>query len=620
MVHFILTLFILLLSIFSAHADITKDCNWEFESDSPCITITKNLNNTSKFTSKSLKRNIITREQIEFSGAKDLIDVFDTIPSINITQSGPKGQQASMFMRGSGSNHVLVMINGVAINDQSTTQGLHDFGVDFIQTIQQVEIYEGPNVANFGPNAIGGAINIITTGDLKDYLKFSTKDKENFDFIVNKNFISKDSTLYNFKLGGVESKTKSSRFSGNEKDEMKNLSGNFNFEKWINNFQINNSTYFRETIAEYDGSATDEYDYVGDNKMFTTQFNLKSIKENSKNELTFYHNFYDREYYEKGINDYYDSKATGLKYNFTKFFNKTSYGYGSEYRYDSGEFINNGSYYASTKGNYDNFSIYGNLGYNLSNNTLLSFFSRNDNNSQVGSNQSNKINLEYKYDLFNIGIGRSQGFRNPTLYELFGTDNTGYAGNKDLKAEKSVSNKIYLEFDFLNNISASIEGFETKINNQIEYNSNKYFNSSDGLALKQSGINSKILINYSDYKLNLFSSFLSSSKVDGSPQLRRPEKTYGFNLFKNFNSFFLGNFNINLKYNHYGKYFDTHSSTFSTIDMDSEDITDISINKIFQNYNLQFNITNLFDEQYQKPHGYSQNGRLLNIAIKAYLN
>ena len=56
-----------------------------------------------------------------------------------------------MFMRGTGSNHTLVMINGIAINDQSTTQGLHDFGVDFIQTIQQIEVYKGANGAHFGP-------------------------------------------------------------------------------------------------------------------------------------------------------------------------------------------------------------------------------------------------------------------------------------------------------------------------------------------------------------------------------------------------------------------------------------------------------------------------------------
>ena len=179
-------------------------------------------------------------------------------------------------MRGTGSNHVLVMINGVAINDQSTTQGLHDFGVDFVQTIQQVEVYDGPGAANFGPNSIGGAINIITTGDLKDFIKFSTKDEKNYDFTLNKNFISDNSDLYNFKFGVVENKTKSARFGGNEIDGVKNISGNLNYEKWINNFRLSNSTYLRETVAEYDGSVTNENNFVGNNTMFTTQFNFKS--------------------------------------------------------------------------------------------------------------------------------------------------------------------------------------------------------------------------------------------------------------------------------------------------------------------------------------------------------
>jgi outer membrane cobalamin receptor len=60
------------------------------------------------------------------------------------------------------------MINGIPINDQSTTQGLHDFGVDFIQVIQQIEIYPGSSASQFGSNAIGGAINLIMTGDYKD--------------------------------------------------------------------------------------------------------------------------------------------------------------------------------------------------------------------------------------------------------------------------------------------------------------------------------------------------------------------------------------------------------------------------------------------------------------------
>ena len=119
-----------------------------------------------------------------------------------------------------------------------------------------------------------------------------------------------------------------------------------------------------------------------------------------------------------------------------------------------------------------------------------------------------------------------------------------------------------------------------------------------------------------EYALNFFSSFLSSDKVGESPQLRRPETTYGFNFSKKFNSELIGNFAMNLNYNHYGKHFDTHSTSFSTIEMDSTDIIDLSLNKKYEMYDLQFNITNLLNEKYQRPHGYSQNERLLNIGIK----
>ena len=75
------------------------------------------------------------------------------------------GQQTSVFTRGSESNHTLVLLNGIAINDQSVTDGLHDFGQDFVQTIQQIEVYKGSNGAHFGPSAIAGAINFITDID-----------------------------------------------------------------------------------------------------------------------------------------------------------------------------------------------------------------------------------------------------------------------------------------------------------------------------------------------------------------------------------------------------------------------------------------------------------------------
>ena len=609
-------LFIILI-VSSVYAEDSKNCSWDNKNDIPCLKIISNISNTSKFNINSIKKTTITRKQIEKSGAVDLIDVLKTAPSINITQSGPKGQQASLFMRGTGSNHTLVLINGVAINDQSTTQGLHDFGVDFIQTIQQVEIYEGPGATTFGSNAIGGAINIITNGDYKDHASLSTMDEENFNYLLNKNYITKNSTAFNFKFGGIKSKTNTARHGGTEDDKLENITGNFNFEKWFNNIQITNSVYLRQTIAEYDNSATKETGYEGDNKMLSSQIIINNFKKDSKNQLTLFYNKYDREYDERGVMDYYDSRAIGAKYDFSKLLtNKISYGYGSEYRYDEAEFENNGSYSASTKGHYDNISIYGNLGYNFFNNSTLSFFVRNDENKRTGSSQSNKINLEQNYKAFSFGIDSMEGFRNPTIYELYGTDNYGYSGNKNLKPEKSTSNELYVKFNLLNNFRGSIRGFKTRIYEQIEYENNKYVNSSNNLDLKQSGVNSQIKYNTYGYNVNLFSSFLSSKKVNGSNQLRRPEKTYGFNLNKEINTGYLGKFDINARYKHYGKHFDTHSSSFETIEMDSVDIADLSLNKKIGLCNFHINFTNLLDESYQRPHGYSQDGRLFKIGFK----
>ena len=113
-------------------------------------------------------------------------------------------------MRGTGSNHTLVMINGIPINDQSTTQGLHDFGVDFITNIQQIEIYPGSSATHFGTNAIGGAVNIILTGDYKDSLSLSTDNSTNYDFSGNKTFIYDESSL-NIKIGSIKNETISVR-------------------------------------------------------------------------------------------------------------------------------------------------------------------------------------------------------------------------------------------------------------------------------------------------------------------------------------------------------------------------------------------------------------------------
>ena len=619
-----LRLLILFISIFvfgnvSARDIMDKSrCSWDNRGEIPCLNIIKDIPNSSEFTKSGINKTIITKKQIINSGAIDIIDILKSLPDINITQSGPMGQQASMFMRGTNSNHTLVMINGVPINDQSATQGLHDFGVDFIQTIHQIEVYPGSSASHFGTNAIGGAVNIVLTGDFKDSISIASDKNNNYELSANKSFIYDNSSL-NIKVGSVRDESISVRGNSNdEKDGVKNYTTNINYEKFLdNNNRVFNTIYLRQTISEYDNSNSNQTGYEGDNKMGSFQLGLENISQFTKNNYTFYYNIYDREYDERGTIDTYDSEALGVKYNFSSTFNKKiSLGAGSEYKYDWGQFDNNGSYQASTKGHVDNLSIYGNLGWNIFDGSNMSFFIRNDKNKKTGNELTYKFNLEQSLNNLSLGASFMSGMRNPTLYELFGTDNFGYSGNQNLKPEKSNTVELYSKIDFNENLNLSIRGYKSNIKNNIEYISNKYQNDTDDVDLNQSGINSNLNFNKENINIDFFSSFLSSKKENGASNTRRPSKNYGLNLNNKFTNKYIGNFQLGLKYNHYGKHFDVHSSTFSTIEMDSTDIVDIYLTKKINSTNYFLKISNILDENYQRPHGYNQERRALKFGFK----
>lgn len=591
-------------------------CSWA-NNYVPCLKIEKKLNNSSKNNYEFVNKHIITKKKIDEIGATDLIDVLKTIPNINLTQSGPTGQQTSVFLRGTGSNHVLVMINGIPINDQSTTQGLHDFGVEFIQTIQQIEIYPGSSGTHFGTNAIGGAVNIILAGDYLDKISLSSDKNQNYNLSSNHTLL-KDDSVFNFKLGIVKKESIGARKGlAEDKDKVRNFTLNTNHEKHISpEVKLFNTIYLRQTIADYDGSSINQEGYIGDNKMIAIQSGINEFKNYRNSDLVFYFTRYDREYDEKGTIDNYYSNVIGSKYDYSyKLNQKFTYGFGTDYKYVWGEFQNRGSYEASTKGNIDNLAIFGNLGFEFMKDTFLSFFIRNDDHKRSQNNSTYKISLNKNFKNFNIGLARMTGLRNPSLYELYGTDNFGFSGNRNLKPEKSLTNEINLKFQVNNNLKLSTNLFKSNISNNIEYSGGQYINDADDINLNQSGIENTIEYTKSNINFRVFSTLLSSKKENGSDQLRRPRKSYGISLYKKFYKNKKNEFSLNLSYKHYGKHLDTHSTNFNTIEMDSSDVINVKLSKKFNDILGYVKIKNLLNETYERPHGYNQDKRYLTFGF-----
>ena len=289
-----------MLSMFSLKAFAIDACKWNNSRGIPCTTIAKTPN-SSAYNSEGINKKIFTKKQIIESGATTSLDVLKKVSGLDYYQTGQKGQQAGIFMRGSESNHTLVMLNGVAINDQSATNGLHDFGQDFVQTIQQIEVYKGSNGAHFGPDAIGGAINFITDVDYSNSYSVSGFSLKNNSTEYNTTKISNNGWHLNFKGAANQSKTDSAKAKGHEADGAKNYQINLNGNKWLNdNLKFKNTFYYRDTKSAYDSSDTKEDSVTSDNKMYALQTGLEHKTNNLFDNIIFHYHNYDRKYYVQG--------------------------------------------------------------------------------------------------------------------------------------------------------------------------------------------------------------------------------------------------------------------------------------------------------------------------------
>jgi vitamin B12 transporter len=104
----------------------------------------------------------ITAQDIATQQYRTLPDVLNTVPGLNVVQSGGPGGQTSVFIRGTNSNHTKILIDGIDVGDPTTPNGAIDLAHLLVGDAAQVEVLRGPQSGLYGSDAIGGVISIIT--------------------------------------------------------------------------------------------------------------------------------------------------------------------------------------------------------------------------------------------------------------------------------------------------------------------------------------------------------------------------------------------------------------------------------------------------------------------------
>ena len=103
---------------------------------------------------------VIDRAAIEASQAPDLLELLRQVPGVDINRPGGPGQSTSFLLRGTNSNHVLVLIDGVRVASANT--GAFAFEHIDLEQVERIEIVRGPRAGYWGSDAIGGVIQIFT--------------------------------------------------------------------------------------------------------------------------------------------------------------------------------------------------------------------------------------------------------------------------------------------------------------------------------------------------------------------------------------------------------------------------------------------------------------------------
>ena len=606
-------LFLVYFNFASASGEELK-CKWKNTERIPCLTIFS-APNTSKITEGSVGKSVITKKQMIDSGYHDVRSLLEHVAGIDVYSDGPQGQKTSIFMRGTNSNHTLVLLNGIPINDQSSPKAMFDFGYDFLQGLQQIEIYKGAAGAIFGPAAIGGAINFVTDIDYQNSISLSGSNSRTNSISGNYTYLGNNGWHHNIQAGSSQIEELSTQNTSMDLDGTKNISLNYNSMKFVDdNTKLKFTGYTRKTDSGYD--SWDDANANADNIMYALQSNIEVKKDSSEDKFTAHLHVHDR-YYDTAVKNKYYSQSYTLKGERKIILSDNfSYGFGGDYNYNKGDFQVKGNWGSSAKGHSDNLGLYSNLGYKFNDTTILSAHIRGDSHKYSEENLTYRLNLIKMFDNLTIGVTESTGLRHPDLFALHGSNTSGsYKSMKTTKAETSLTRELTTKYNFSDEIFLETTAYKGSVSDVLNRgtSTNAY---NEIIDIKQEGLENSFVFNNDNHKIKLSNTFSKSRESDGDPQLRRPEKQYGIKYSKKFQKSLIGPFNLTYDYRHVGKVEDWKNGNVRA-KVDSSDIMNLVISKEILSNTWSIKVLNLTDEKYQRPDTYNQEGRRIELLFRS---
>ncbi len=423
---------------------------------------------------------VLTQAALEARQTSVVAELLAQTPGVSFTRNGGPGTSTGVNIRGAESQHTVVLIDGVKLNDPSSTQGGFNFGNLLVGDTARIEVLRGAQSTLWGSQAIGGVVNIVTA-----------EPTEALQGSLDAEVGARGTTYFRGGVGGANERLSwrlaASRYDtegfsafakGTEDDGYANtgLSGRLNV-KVTDAVSLDLRSVWSSGRNDFDAFNGDSREYGKTQELVAyAGLNFDLLDGRFRNRIGYAHTDTDR----RNFNP--DNKVQPLTFDaegqnrrweyqgafaFTEALNAT---FGLEHEKSEMKTRSPGDWNpnpAFGRGEAELNSAYGQVQWTVLDGLTLTGGLRYDDHAQYGDNLLGQVAAAWALNEGDTVVRASwgQGFRAPGLYELYSE-----YGNLTLQPEEFDSWEIGVEQRLFDRAVVSATYFNRQADNEIRYN------------------------------------------------------------------------------------------------------------------------------------------------------